>query len=205
MRESSRTVLMTQRVIVDSATGERRDGLDQRWPRFLHSVGLTGVAVPNILELIDDLFEKFKPIGVLLTGGNDLGSVGGDAKDRDAVEDRIVEFARSQRLPLLGVCRGMQVIQQSFGIRLQPVEGHVKARQTINVLGSPQTVNSYHRFGTCESVDTLAVCARSEDGVIKMVRAVDEPILGIMWHPERCVPIRAEDDALFRDFFRAAQ
>ena len=196
---------MTQRVIVDGATGERRDCLDQRWPRFLRSVGLMGVAVPNILELVTDLFEALEPIGVLLTGGNDLGSVGGDAIDRDVVEDRIVAIARSQRLPLLGVCRGMQVIQQSFGVRLHPVEGHVKTRQTINVLGSRQTVNSYHRFGARESVDTLAVCARSEDGVIKMVRAVDEPILGIMWHPERCVPTRAEDDALFRDFFGTTQ
>ena len=197
------TIAVSQRVVFDLKTGERRDALDQRWPQFLEQAGLFGVPVPNCEELLPSFLRRIRPRGVLLTGGNDLASLGGDAPERDAVEASLIGYAKSNDLPLLGVCRGMQIIQAQFGVPLARVEGHVAPAQRIEFEGREIDVNSYHGFGSCESAPGLKVCGRSIDGVVKAVRA--GRMLGIMWHPERIEPARGEDLALFRGFFGAAE
>jgi gamma-glutamyl-gamma-aminobutyrate hydrolase PuuD len=197
-------VAITQRVAIVPGYGERRDCLDQAWPRFLAACGLTPVIVPNIPELALDLCLGDRIGGLVLTGGNDLAVLGGDAPERDATEQALVDMAESRGLPVLGVCRGMQVIQQRNGIQLRRIEGHVTQHQVISVDGKPTPVNSYHHFGALESRPPLTVWAVADDGVVKAVRHRTFPALGIMWHPERMDPFAAADVALFRDFFQVA-
>ena len=194
-------IAVSQRVVIDHRTGERRDALDQRWPRFLRHVGLTPVAVPNVAELLPVFLDTMDVGGFLLTGGDDLASLGGDCPERDDTEVEMLGYASHHDLPLLGICRGMQLIQQSFGVRLQRVQGHITAKQSIEFEGRPVTVNSYHNFGSRETVPGLMICGVSADGVVKAVRSVQGRVLGIMWHPERFDSPRAEDVSLFRDLF----
>jgi len=194
-------ILVSQRVTVDPVTGERRDALDQNWHGFLHQAGFLCVPVPNRRDMAEKLAKVANPRGILLTGGNDLASLGGDAPERDETEDALIAHASSYGVPLIGVCRGMQMIQRSFGVPIYPVEGHVVPCQTIEFRGGRAAVNSFHRFGTHETLAPLDVCGRSEDGIVKAVCVRDKPILGIMWHPERLLPYRAEDIRLFRDHF----
>lgn len=191
-------VLISQRVTIDPQTGERRDALDQRWPVFLAQCGALAIAVPNVPELTAQIWDSVEPAGIVLSGGNDLVTLGGTTPERDAVERALIEYALGRGLPLIGVCRGMQMIQSYFGVALGPVEGHVTPSQEITFDGRRVVVNSYHRFGTRMSVPALSVCALADDGVVKAVRAKDERLLGIMWHPERQEPARASDIALFR-------
>ena len=195
------TIAVSQRVVVDPRTGERRDALDQRWPRFLRQVGYLAIAVPNSVSLLPSLLCEIRPRGVLLTGGNDLVTLGGTAPERDDTEAELMAYAHENALPLLGVCRGMQIIQKKCGVRLHRVEGHVTATQVIQFDGREAMVNSYHNYGSQESVLGLEVCGRSDDGVVKAVRADSGRILGIMWHPERIDPSREDDILLFRSFF----
>jgi putative glutamine amidotransferase len=199
-----KSVAITQRVAVVPGYGERRDCLDQAWPRFLAACGLLPVIVPNIPELALALCAEDEVKGLVLTGGNDLVSVGGDAPERDATENALVDMAEAKGLAVLGVCRGMQVLQQRSGIRLTRVEGHVMQRQVIDVEGTPVEVNSYHRYGARESQPPLEVWAVADDGVIKAVRHSTRRSLGIMWHPERRQPFAPPDIALFRDFFQVS-
>ena len=104
-------VVVTQRVDVTSTYGERRDCLDQRWIELLLSVGLFPVLVPNNLDYVKKLIATEQIDGVLLTGGNSLLNYGGDAPERDEVEKNLLELAILKNIPLLGVCRGMQIIQ----------------------------------------------------------------------------------------------
>lgn len=194
-------ILVSQRVIVDPATGERRDALDQRWPAFVQQAGLIGIPVPNSKGALPAIIESLNPLGVLLTGGNDLVGLGGDAPERDLAEEALVAWALSEGRPLLGVCRGMQVIQQWFGVGLHPVDGHVAGQQTITFESERVEVNSYHRFGTRETKSPLRICGRADDGVVKAIRAEGGLICGIMWHPERMSVARAADLSLFREFF----
>ena len=136
--------------------------------------------------------------GLVLTGGNDLAVLGGDAPERDAVENALLDLAERRGLPVLGVCRGMQVIQQRFAIPLRRVEGHVAQRQVIRIDGEPREVNSYHHFAAFDSRPPLDVWAVADDGVVKAIRHSAQPMAGIMWHPERFAPFSPADVVLFR-------
>ena len=195
------TIAVSQRVVVDPRSGERRDALDQRWPRFLRQAGYLAVAIPNSPDILPAFLNAIRPQGILLTGGDDLLSFGGTCAERDATEIALMTYAHQKDLPLLGVCRGMQMIQEKCGVRLHRVEGHVAAAQAIQFEGCEIEVNSYHNYGSRDSVPGLEVCGRSGDGVVKAVRAAGGRVLGIMWHPERIEPPRQDDILLFRGFF----
>jgi len=198
------TVAITQRVAVIPEYGERRDCLDQAWPRFLHACGLSPLPIPNVPEVALEMFRRTDLAGLVLTGGNDLAAVGGNAPERDRTENALVDEAESRGLPVLAVCRGMQLIQHRHGIALSRIEGHVAPRQTIAIRGKETEVNSYHCFGARESRPPLEVWAVAGDGVIKAIRHASRPTTGIMWHPERNSPFAADDIALFRSVFEAA-
>jgi gamma-glutamyl-gamma-aminobutyrate hydrolase PuuD len=194
-------VAVTQRVSIVPAYGERRDCLDQSWTRFLSACGLLPVLLPNVTEAALALCDGAGIAGMVLTGGNDLAVLGGDAPERDAVENALLDLAERRGLPVLGVCRGMQVIQQRFAIRLRRVDGHVAQRQVIRIDGAPREVNSFHQFAAFDSRPPLDVWAVATDGVVKAVRHSARPITGIMWHPERCVPYAPADVNLFCQVF----
>ncbi|TAJ17135.1 MAG: hypothetical protein EPO68_09900 [Planctomycetota bacterium] len=192
-------VLVSQRVVVDAATGERRDALDQAWHPFLEKCGLVAVPVPNDPTTADWLCASVDWAGVLLTGGNDLASLGGDAPERDRVEEILVASALDARRPVLGVCRGMQFLLAYDGAKLERVDGHARTEHAL--VGESRRVNSYHRFGCREAPAELAVLARAQDGVIEAVRHRDFALRGVMWHPERGGAAHPDDVALFREWF----
>ncbi len=196
-----KAVGVTQRVSVVPEYGERRDCLDQAWTKFLAACGLLPVLLPNVTDAALALCEGADIAGLVLTGGNDLALLGGDAPERDAVENALLNSAERRRLPVLGVCRGMQAIQQRFAIPLRRAEGHVAKRQVIRIDGQPREVNSYHQFAAFESRPPLDVWAVADDGVVKAIRHSAQPEIGIMWHPERCTPFSTSDVALFRQVF----
>jgi putative glutamine amidotransferase len=199
-----KSVAITQRVTVVPEYGERRDCLDQAWPRFIAACGLLPLPLPNVVEVALAMCRDSDLAGLVLTGGNDLAALGGDAPERDATENALLDAAESRGLPVLGVCRGMQLIQQRCQVPLQRVEGHVTQRQIVHIDGEPTEVNSYHRFGARESRPPLEVWAVAADGVVKAIRHTARPTIGIMWHPERNTPFTANDVALFRRVFKAA-
>ena len=116
-------IAISQRVAVDPLYGERRDCLDQAWIKFVVTCGLTPLLVPNDEQAARRLCNAVPISGILLTGGNDLSAYGGDAPERDATENTLIDIAGKLALPVFGVCRGMQMIQQRFGIRLKQVRG----------------------------------------------------------------------------------
>ncbi len=201
---SAKLVAITQRVEVEPRHGERRDALDQRWAAFLSACGLVALPVPNDPAAALALVAAAGVRGLVLTGGNDLAAYGGDAPERDATETGLLDWTAERDVPVIGVCRGMQVIQHLAGVALERVEGHVTAHQVVRIEGEPATVNSYHGFGARASVPALDVWAVAEDGVIEGVRRRDRAVVGLMWHPERLAPFAQRDVDLFRRQFSGA-
>lgn len=201
-----KTIAVTQRierVIHASGEVELRDALDQAWPAFLAAAGCMAIPLPNHIDLALRMMRELPIDGLLLTGGETLALYGGDSPERDAVEKALLAQVRGfpTPLPVIGVCRGMHVIQDAFGVILVPVEGHVTACQVIDIEGAPATVNAYHRWGAHRSPAPLEVWAHAPDGVIKAVRHRTEPLVGIMWHPERRHPFDQRDLDLFASVF----
>ncbi len=192
-------IAVTQRLDYFESTHEWRNTLDQRWFRFLEACHLVPILVPNHLPTAKQLIETLPLKGILLTGGNDLGSV----PERDAVEHWLLEYAMLQDLPVLGVCRGMQFIQDYCRVPLEQVSGHITPSMEIMLINQESFItNSYHRFGSKITVPELEVWASSHDGVIKAIRHSRFNLTGIMWHPERNLPFHDFDLALFHEVFR---
>ena len=193
-------IAITQRVDCIDTIGERRDALSQEWTGLAEACGFLPLLLPNHLPTVRELLEVQKPDGIILTGGNDLVSYGGNAPERDELEQFLIQYSMEQKVPLLGVCRGIQMILHQFGTKLQRVEGHVRAEHPLS---NGDKVNSFHSWGALECQNPLFPVAWSVDGVLEAVVHQDFPwIHGIMWHPERYHPLRERDIQFVKEVFR---
>lgn len=192
---------ITLRVDEWSERMERRDAIDQRWVKLLVACGCMPVLLPNHLPTVRAMLSQLSIKGLLITGGNDLSKYGGDSPERDETERWLLRHACESGLPLLGVCRGMQLIQDYWGVALERIDGHVAARHVVHSRTGRIFRNSYHRFGARTTVEQLAVAAISPDRVIEAVAHRQSPIRGIMWHPEREYPFDATDVRMIKQFF----
>jgi gamma-glutamyl-gamma-aminobutyrate hydrolase PuuD len=195
-------VAVSCRVVVDPVHGTRSDAVDQRWWSFLSACGLPVVPVPNDPAIAVALVRRLPICGILLTGGNDLAELGGDAPERDRTETALLDMALRTDLPVVGVCRGMQLLLRRFEVPLCRVAGHVTARQTVLAAGRTRVVNSYHNWAAVRTDPPLLTWATGPGGVVKAVRHETKPVLGVMWHPERLPPEQADEDRrLIREQF----
>lgn len=198
-------IAVSQRVDIHTSRGERRDALDQRLADFLAACGLLAVPMPNRPALAMELIGHVGARGILLSGGNDLIVLGGDAPERDETELRMLEWAAGRGLPVFGMCRGMQMIVHAFGGSLRQATGHVAVDHPVGGSLGERRVNSYHTWAIDVAPKPFAVTAMAPDGVIEAFAHPAQPIAGIMWHPERNAIFDAADLSLFRRFFGVDQ
>ena len=192
------------RVVTAAGYDERRDAISQEWARLLDSWGAIPVLLPNTFSNIGALLNVVDL--VILTGGNDVtvdpqgipvSECNNAAKERDLQEYQVVDICIAKGIPLIGVCRGMQLINYHFGGALKAVnkQHHVASNHNVKfeksrfdtVLNGIGSVNSFHEFGITEETlgSDLQVLATSDDYVIEAFAHNQHPIVGIMWHPER--------------------
>jgi putative glutamine amidotransferase len=187
---------ITQRVDKVESYDEWRDALDQRLIDWVTQSGFVPVPIPNSLIDIDssnnrqpnmdDWLRTVKIDAILLSGGNDIGNV----KQRDLTEKYLLSWAEKNKKPVLGVCRGMQMMGVYAGGELVRVDGHVGIHHLLQSKNSsglplPKHVNSYHNLMLKECPDTFQILAKSEDGCIEAIKHKTLPWEGWMWHPER--------------------
>lgn len=166
---------------------EERDGVDVKLASILYDLGFLPIPLCSELHDAEDYITALKPDAILISGGNDIG----ERPQRDKLETRLLDYSKEYNIPVLGICRGMQMINHYLGGTLSPVIGHVATRQYL--LGEwakrkgYKDVNSYHNLAITQ--DTIAaeldVLATTKDGVIKAIKHKSLPWFGIMWHPER--------------------
>ena len=169
---------------------EPRDAISQEWAILLESWGMMPLFVPNLLGDIPAYIDHFKPDALVLTGGDDIGAT----PDRDNTEAQMLDYALQATLPVLGVCRGLQMINTLVGGALVKVEGHVNSRHKITLApawkktyGDAPEVNSYHGLGveTDGLASGLVAIATDADGHVEAFCHGEKPVAAVMWHPER--------------------
>lgn len=200
-------VAVSQRVDVYVDRNERRDALDQRLGAFLLVAGFLPAPLPNCFYLASSKgatikgsfnawLEAIHPQAFVLSGGNDIGSCG----ERDQTEGWVLDYAKESNLPVLGVCRGMQMLGVWAGASLKSVTGHVCARHQLDGEISGD-VNSYHDLALTECPPGFEVLAKSGDCEIEAIRHRELPWEGWMWHPEREKIFRSGDVTRLRALF----
>lgn len=195
-------ILLSQRVDVIERYKERRDAMDQRWPCLLYEAGFIGLPVFNHAETLIAALKSTQFDGILLSGGNSHAEYGGNAPERDNADKILLSHAAEKKIPLLGVCRGMQSIVLYFGGSLHKVSAHVSVRHDI---GAGRNVNSYHEYSPELLPDALEALGKSGDGEIEYIKHKSLPITGIMWHPERETPFSSGDINLIKTVFEGKQ
>lgn len=194
-----RKIGITQRVDRVDLYHETRDALDNRLIEWVLNADLIPIPIPN--NLVDDklpnnlqsnLDKWLKAVGidvVLLSGGNDIG----DVQLRDLTEECLVFWAEKYKKPLLGICRGMQMMGICAGAQLVKINGHTKVRHKLKVKDAdnkalPKSVNSYHDLALEKCPEGYEILAESEDGSIEAIKHKKLHWEGWMWHPERELP-----------------
>jgi putative glutamine amidotransferase len=172
--------------------------------------------------------------GVVIGGGDDIGPdlYGGDVvtsvridPDRDALERRLVHEAMERGIPVLGICRGAQMLNVALGgtlhadayavFRRSEEFRTVLPRKRLRIEPStrlaelagpePMTVNALHSQAVDRLGAGLRVSARDEGGMVQAVERCAEPFaLGVQWHPEHLFYARRQR-ALFRGLAAAAR
>ncbi|MDA8817710.1 gamma-glutamyl-gamma-aminobutyrate hydrolase family protein, partial [Planktomarina sp.] len=166
---------ISQRVDSIISHAEYRDAVDQRLTNWVAECGCIPVPIPNNLvdltlpsdnqPFLDEWLTELNIDAILLSGGNDLGEV----IARDLTESYLLIWAEKLYKPVLGICRGMQMMSVYGGSDLVKVSGHVSTTHNLVTEGPhsknvPKSVNSYHQMALKKIPEKYLLLAKSEDG-----------------------------------------
>ena len=172
--------------------------------------------------------------GLLLAGGGDVnpdryGSSGHPEvyavdEDRDVLEFKLVSWALEQQLPLLGICRGLQVINVALGGTLiehlpdhiedktahclvprAPTEHVIELAADSRLAGIYQETTfsaaSWHHQAIGDVAAGLTIVGRAPDGTIEALEMANHPeLIAVQWHPELTAATDPIQQRIFSNF-----
>lgn len=200
--------------------GDNNSKLAENYYKSVVAVG----GVPVIIPVTDDLATIEAIVGrldgILLSGGGDMHpryyneepipENGTPDELRDRYDVTLIKSAVEYQLPVLGICRGMQVINTVFGGSLyqdinvqyadkKPMchsqnEERSVTTQTASVVTdsllysivscNTLPINSIHHQAVKRIADGFRAVAFADDGICEAIESLYYPILGVQWHPE---------------------
>lgn len=205
-----------------------------------------GIPLLLSLDMEQEHLEALLPRldGVMLAGGYDVApglyhtlpqaGLGQVDPLRDGFELRLTRACHSRGMPLLGVCRGIQIMNVALGGTLYQDLPSQYSQETqrelilhsqrepgkypshlvrlgrksrlFEILGEESlSVNSFHHQAVREPAPGFQVCAQAPDGVIEAVEDEAHPFfVGVQWHPERLYRSDPPSLALFTALIQAA-
>lgn len=184
------------------------------YAEHLSRAGASAVFLPreaNVATLVERLD------GIVLGGGQDIhperfgGQAGPSATDYDEGQDTfdicLAQEALRTGTPILGTCRGHEVLNVALGGSLVDVDDEMHSIRSVpasartqsvkiaagsvlaGILGASVEVNTLHH----QAIDRLGagviVTARAADGVVEAIEVKDVPAIGVQWHPEFLAPL----------------
>lgn len=203
----------------------------------VHKAGGIPVLLPSVNdeEVIQGMLDGID--GLLVSGGPDVGAhffgeephkdLGGVSPLMDEFEIELIRRAAAQNVPILGICRGEQVLNIALGGTLyqdiySQFDTTIQHRQQAprqyaahsvkieedsklaELLGTEIRVNSYHHQAVKEVAPGLKVVAYAPDRIIEAIESEnkEEFIIGVQWHPEGMWNSSYNYDNLFNEFIK---
>ncbi|WNF36126.1 gamma-glutamyl-gamma-aminobutyrate hydrolase family protein [Bacillaceae bacterium IKA-2] len=207
---------------------------------YIEAIKKSG-GIPLLIPIMEkeDLLQVFNQIsGLLLTGGGGLlphikkrsrlPSLYEQNPIRHQFDKLLANLALDKNLPVMGVCRGLQVINECLGGTLHEnlnevtnedhrqetlgdVPSHTVTLEENSIMfscfnKSKIKVNSFHNQAVKEAGHRLKVTAKSKDGIIEAVEGIENSfILGLQFHPEEQMIDDPSFAKLYQKFIQAAK
>lgn len=228
---------MSKIIAIGATAADSKVRLSLNYVRSLEGAGLVPLIVPPLAD--PDRAGEILDVaaGLLLTGGEDVDPklygaprhprLGETNPTRDATELALLEAARVRQLPVLAICRGIQLLNVAYGGTLyqdlpserpsairhdQPDDRAARTHDVTIAAGSrlaaatgavTMAVNSYHHQAVCRVGAGLRVTATAPDGVVEGLES-DDPawwVVSVQWHPEDLTTdVRSWDRGIFKAF-----
>ena len=214
----ARTVAVTAGIRQDGDTSRVR--LTAAYVTALETAGLVPIIIPPLSDERAAAAILESVSGLVLTGGGDVDparygetphtKIRSVSAARDATETALVQEARNRGMPVLAICRGIQILNVALGgtlvqdistecdtdishddegardsrahdITIEPGSRIAAAMGTDNC-----AVNSFHHQSVKQVAEGMRITARSPDGVVEGLESVSDDwwVLGVQWHPE---------------------
>lgn len=212
---------ISARITIDSSERNKSYRLVSVADNYVKSVELAG-GIPFIIPLTSNLMiieEQVKSLdGIILSGGEDVNPFlygeehqiknGVPSDERDFFDYHLIKFAIKWNKPILGICRGAQILNVTLGgslyqdlsykeevyLKHDQFGNQGKAAHKVkiekdsflgNIFDEVLLVNSFHHQAVKNLAETFEIMAVSTDGVIEAFESKqDNLIIGIQWHPE---------------------
>ena len=223
--------------LAESEPPMRELALGMSYPRSLERVGAVPVVIPPVdVAHVPELISRLD--GLMLSGGPDIhpaaygepehSALGPTERDLDLFELALVQAADELAMPILGVCRGLQLLNVARGGTLiqdipdalgtqinhrQELPGRIPTHGVVldndsrleGAMGRQQhEVNSFHHQAVERLGHHLKAVARAPDGVIEAIEAPDRDfVVAVQWHAESLAE-REDQAGLFSAFVAAA-
>ena len=192
-------VILSMRTELNSH-GTRVSQIEHTWFSFLSELFTQApllILVPNLVNA-EIIAESLNPSLIVLTGGNDILDADNSENSyevRDSIEKQLI--FNNPNTPILGVCRGFQLVNVTLGGSVAQSEAHVSTFHELHFEEKLNEysilnfrTNSFHKWVISDQnlSSDLELIAKANDGTIECAKHRTKPWLFTMWHPERANP-----------------
>lgn len=216
-------------------TGYRRSYVNQDYVESVLRAGGIPLIIPfnEDMEVTKEMVKKVD--GLILSGGHDVDpknyneepllKIGEIFPKRDTFDITLYKTAVELKKPILGICRGFQIINVINGgnlyqdlsyasfvkIRHDQVDNPTVATHSVElkdgtflkeILGEETRVNSFHHQILKDVAEGFKVVAKSPDGVVEAIEKITDDmfVIGVQWHPEMLSQSRIDMQNVFNNF-----
>ena len=167
------------------------DFIDHYWLNYFEKKNINYYLVPNKKKLSQKKIEEINLL--IIPGGNDVSNSLNTSKIRNIIETNLIKICFKKKIPILGICRGAQLLNKSFGGKIKKVKKHMRTRHNISFVNKEivkkklLNVNSFHNDGIKKNdlSKVFKMLASDMDDNVEMFISKDKKMIGTMWHPER--------------------
>ena len=201
-------------------TGFIEDYVNNHYSNSMMKIGVTPIILPVTTD--EETISKYIDLidGLILTGGDDINpqlfneeflpETEVPDNNRDKFDLTLIKYGLKKKVPILGICRGMQLLNVYFNgslyqdlkyndkIKLKHYQGFKNPDIPVHKINLTENsvlkeiftddlwVNSFHHQGVKEVGEKLKISAYSTDGLVEGIEYIDEDqfVLGVQWHPE---------------------
>lgn len=213
-------------------------GVQRDYVCAVEQAGGVPLLIP-VVENIETIHQQLSLVdGVILSGGYDVNPTHYDEEpsvlleeihpERDVFELKAIQIIRDYQKPLLGICRGMQILNVAFGGTLYQDISHapgesIKHRQNAKRYEPTHSVdivegtllskilngkisiatNSFHHQAIKKLAPGFIVNALAKDGIIEGIELPgNQFVMALQWHPEMMAAVDSNMGAIFQEFIK---